>query len=152
MVWLPGVASQYQTHCRQVSMPGTAARVASFQGPLSILTSTAATPLCWAQATPATGVRPGDRVLVPFGTSMRDSVLIGACCDQPRCAQEENSEAQVVSFRSVTHLVADTYPYSPGTTIRAGKPWATGSGWPFMPMASSAFRPSSTVCTGVPQV
>ena len=23
----------------------------------------------------------------PFGTSIRDSVLIGACCDQPRVAQ-----------------------------------------------------------------
>ena len=52
----------------------------------------------------------------------------------------------------MTHLVADTYPYSPGTTIRAGNPCSTGSGWPFMATASSASRPSRTVCTGVPQV
>ena len=53
---------------------------------------------------------------------------------------------------SVTHLVADTYPYSPGTTIRAGNPCSTGSGWPFMATASSASRPSITVATGVPDV
>jgi len=44
-------------------------------------------PLCWAQATPATAVRPALISLRPFGTSMRHSVLIGARCDQPRCAQ-----------------------------------------------------------------
>ena len=53
---------------------------------------------------------------------------------------------------SVTHLVADTYPYRPGTTIRAGKPCATGSGCPFIATASSASRPSITVATGVPEV
>ena len=42
-------------------------------------------PLCWAQATPATGVRPAGTAL--FGTSIRDSVLIGARCDQPRTDQ-----------------------------------------------------------------
>ena len=53
---------------------------------------------------------------------------------------------------SVTHLVADTYPYRPGTTMRAGKPCAIGSGWPFIATASRASRPSITVCTGVPEV
>jgi hypothetical protein len=53
---------------------------------------------------------------------------------------------------SVTHLVADTYPYSPGTTSRAGKPCATGNGVPFIATASSASRPSSTTCSGVPLV
>ena len=36
--------------------------------------------------------------------------------------------------------------------MRAGKPCATGSGWPFIATASSASRPSITVCTGVPEV
>src|ERR1039458_7125485 len=53
---------------------------------------------------------------------------------------------------SVTHLVADTYPYRPGTTIRAGKPCATGSAVPFIATASRASRPSMTVWTGVPEV
>ena len=73
------MASQYQTHCRQVSMPGTSASVASFHGPWSIRTCTASMPLCCAHATPATAVRPGLSWYEPFGTSIRDSVLIGAC-------------------------------------------------------------------------
>ena len=36
--------------------------------------------------------------------------------------------------------------------MRAGKPCAMGSGWPFIATASSASRPSITVCTGVPEV
>ena len=36
--------------------------------------------------------------------------------------------------------------------MRAGKPWAIGSGWPFIATASRASRPSITVCTGVPEV
>ncbi len=50
----------------------------------------------------------------------------------------------MVTSMSVTHLVADTYPYRPGTTIRAGKPCSTGSAVPFIATASSASRPSST--------
>ena len=66
-------------------------------------------PLCWAQATPATAVvLPPRRLFRPFGTSMRHSVLIGACCDQPRCAQYASLPANVVTLMSVTHLVADT--------------------------------------------
>src|SRR5215469_5146373 len=53
---------------------------------------------------------------------------------------------------SVTHLVADTYPYRPGTTMRTGKPCSTGSGWPFIATASRASRPSITTWTGVPEV
>ena len=68
-------------------MPGTVASRASRHGPPSTRTSTAAMPLCWAQATPATWARPGASLAPADGTSIRDSVLIGACCDQPRCAQ-----------------------------------------------------------------
>ena len=57
-----------------------------------------------------------------------------------------------MTWMSVTHLVADTYPYRPGTTMRAGNPCATGSGCPFMAIASRASRPSITVATGVPEV
>ncbi len=53
---------------------------------------------------------------------------------------------------SVIHLQADTYPYSPGTTVRTGKPCAVGSGRPFMPTARSASLPSIAVWTGVPEV
>src|ERR1039458_271097 len=53
---------------------------------------------------------------------------------------------------SVTHLVADTYPYRPGTTTPAGKRCAAGSAVPFIAPASRASRPSMTVWTGVPEV
>ena len=36
--------------------------------------------------------------------------------------------------------------------MRAGKPCAIGSACPFIATASSASRPSITVCTGVPEV
>ena len=81
------MAGHGQTHCRQVSMSGTAASRASCHGPRSTRTSTAATPLCCAHATPATGAGPGRSVAPAAGTSILDSVLIGACCVQPRCAQ-----------------------------------------------------------------
>jgi len=77
------VASHSQTHCRQVSRSGTAASVASFQGPLSTRTSTASMPLCCAHATPATGTFPAFTCEPAAGTSILDSVLIGACCAQP---------------------------------------------------------------------
>ena len=89
-------------------MPGTVASRAWCQGPPSTLTSTAAMPLCWAQATPATDVRPGASFAPAAGTSIRHSVLIGACCDQPRWAQKARAAANVVTSMSVTHLVADT--------------------------------------------
>src|SRR5215469_9074460 len=54
---------------------------------------------------------------------------------------------------SATHLHADTYPYSPGTTSRAGNPWSTGRAVPFMATAMSESRPvSSTTDSGVPDV
>ncbi len=53
---------------------------------------------------------------------------------------------------SSIHLQADTYPYRPGTIMRTGKPWASGSGSPFIPTASIASRPSMTSSTGVPSV
>ena len=63
------------------------ASVASCHGPLSTWTSTASMPLCCAHATPATATRPARTREPDPGTSIRDSVLIGPCCDQPRCAQ-----------------------------------------------------------------
>src|SRR5579859_4593579 len=109
MRWLPCVASQSTTHCRQVSMPGTVASLACRHGPLSTRTSTASMPLCCAHATPAICLGPARKVvLARLGTSMRHSVLIGACWDQPRCAQYANSLANVVTLISVIHLHADT--------------------------------------------
>ena len=74
----PGAASQSQRHCRQVSSPPAAASLAWCQGPLSVLTSTAAMPLWGAQATPATVTGPALIWASGLGTSIRDSVLIGA--------------------------------------------------------------------------
>src|SRR5208282_1603613 len=75
----PGVASQSHIHCRQVSMPSAAASVAWCHGPLSTLTWTAAMPVAGAHATPATATCPAVTCASGLGTSMRDSVLIGAC-------------------------------------------------------------------------
>ena len=58
------------------------ASFASYQMP-STDTSTASMPRCCAQATPAIVTWPAGTVLRRFGTSMRDSVLITACWDQP---------------------------------------------------------------------
>ena len=73
---VPGVACQSMTHCRHVSIPGTAARVACRHCPPSTRTSTASMPLCCAHATPA--IFCGPAFTCPTGTSIRDSVLIGA--------------------------------------------------------------------------
>ena len=40
-------------------------------------------PLCCAHATPATGTFPAFTCEPAAGTSILDSVLIGACCAQP---------------------------------------------------------------------
>ena len=54
---------------------------------------------------------------------------------------------------STTHLQADTYPYRPGTTSRAGNPCSVGSAAPFIATATSESRPaSSTVASGTPEV
>ena len=84
-----------------------------------------------------------------FGTSMRDCVLTGPSGDQPRSVQYDVASANRVTFRSVTHFVADTYPYSPGTTMRTGKPCSTGSGSPSIAIASSALRSSVSAASGV---
>ena len=64
----------------------------------------------------------GDASVRAVGVSIRDWVLIGACCAQPRRIQYASNASNVVSSRSTIHFVAETYPYSPGTTIRTGKP------------------------------
>ena len=54
---------------------------------------------------------------------------------------------------STTHLQADTYPYRPGTTSRAGNPCSVGSTVPFIATATSESRlASSTVTSGTPDV
>ena len=66
-------------------------------------------PRCWAQATPAIVTWPAARLVPPpFGTSMRDSVLIGPCWDQPCFTQYASYAPKVVSSMSTTHFVADT--------------------------------------------
>lgn len=85
--------------------------VASFAGRQvpSTRTSTASTPRCCAHATPAIGTVVPARTVAPyFGVSIRDSVLIGACCDQPRCVQYAVNAPNVVTSMSTTHLHADT--------------------------------------------
>ena len=109
-------------------------------------------PLCCAHATPATDTFPAFTDAPSVGTSMRDSVLIGPIADQPRGTQYPCAAANVVTSRSTTHLHADTYPYRPGTTRRAGNPCAVGSAAPFIATATRASRPSSTTESGVPEV
>src|SRR5215470_6714107 len=107
-------------HCRHVSVDGTASSVAVCHGSLSTRTSTLLMPRCCAQATPATVTLPALSVLPSVGVSMRDSVLIGPIADQPRGTQYASKSAKLVNSSSVIHFVPDTYPYRPGTTVRAG--------------------------------
>ena len=51
---------------------------------------------------------------------MRDCSLIGAFAAQPRRTQYASKSAKLVNSSSVSHFVAETYPYRPGTTIRTG--------------------------------
>src|SRR5262250_1599860 len=106
-------------------MVSWAASVAGRHFP-SMPTSTASMPRCWAQATPAIIILPAASEVPCLGVSIRDSVLIGARCDQPRCDQYAVNAPNVVSSMSTTHLQADTYPYNPGTTTRTGKPCTCG--------------------------
>src|SRR4051794_41401187 len=53
---------------------------------------------------------------------------------------------------SISHFVADTYPYRPGTTMRTGKPCSSGNGCPFIANASIDSRSSVRVPIGVPAV
>ena len=77
---------------------------------------------------------------------------MGPRSDQPRGVQYATSSANLVTLSSVSHLVADTYPYRPGTIIRTGNPCSSGSGSPFIPTASSASRLSVRTSSGVPAV
>ena len=83
---------------------------------------------------------------------MRVMVLIGPFGAHFRLAQYASYAANVVSSRSTSHFVALTYPYRPGTSMRTGKPCSSGRGWPFIPIASIASRPSITTDTGEPAV
>src|SRR3990170_7069904 len=85
--WLPDDASQSYDHCSQVSAVTALASTASAQSPSSTRTSTRDTPVCCAQATPATVTRPADTESPPCGVSMRDDSLIGPRADQPRVVQ-----------------------------------------------------------------
>ena len=62
----------------------------------------------WAHATPATITVPALRLAPSRGVSIRDSVLIGACCDQPRGTQYASKSANRDSSISVIHLQALT--------------------------------------------
>ena len=135
-----------------MSTDGTGPSTAGCHGPSSTRTSTLPIPRCCAQATPATVTVPARGRAPSRGVSIRDSVLIGACCAQPRGIQYALKSAKLVSSSSVSHFVADTYPYSPGTTTRTGNPCSTGSGSPFIPTAISASRPSMSSSVGVPTV
>ena len=93
---------------------------ASVQGPLSICTSTLVMPRVWAHAVPPMATFPAGTLAKDLGTSTRAMVLIGPRSDQPRWVQYALLSANRVTSRSTTHLVAETKPYSPGTTIRTG--------------------------------
>ena len=86
-VWRPGVASQGQTHWRQVSALCSAASRAGRQGPPSARTSTRRIPRCWAHATPATATCPAASRASGRGVSILDIVLTGAWRAQPRRTQ-----------------------------------------------------------------
>ena len=73
-----------------------------------------------AHATPPKVTGPAPIFWPSFGTSMRDSVLIGPRSDQPSLVQYASVLSKRVNSRSTTHLVAETKPYRPGTTSRAG--------------------------------
>jgi hypothetical protein len=106
--WSPTVASHSRTHWIQVSAVTCSARRASCQAPPSICTSTFAMPVCGAHATPATATVPASTGWPCRGTSIRDSILIGPRSVQPRVDQYARSSANVVTFSSTTHFVAET--------------------------------------------
>ena len=57
-----------------------------------------------------------------------------------------------MSSIDVIHLVADSYPYRPGTSIRTGNPCSNGNACPSIEIASIASRPSVASTRGVPAV
>src|ERR671913_2048096 len=107
-------------YCRQVSSASCFARWAVFQvSPPSVETSTFSIPRCGAQAIPPIGFLPEERLSPALMVSIRDWVLMGPSFDQVRWIQYA-SKFQLVSSISVSHLVAETYPYRPGMTSRTG--------------------------------
>src|SRR5918998_4141256 len=107
-------------YCRQVSSASCLARRAVFQdSPPSVETSTLSIPRGGAQAMPPMGFSPGERLSPSWTVSIRDWVLTGPFFDQVRWIQYA-SKFQFVSSSSVSHLVAETYPYRPGMTSRTG--------------------------------
>src|SRR5690348_2928853 len=93
---------------------------AGCHSPLSTCSSTLLMPRSGAHATPATATVPAWTVEAGLGTSMREAVLIGPSLDQPSGTQYASKAWSVVSSMLVSHFVADTYPYRPGTIRRAG--------------------------------
>ena len=135
------MASHSQIHCRHVSMSGTAASRAWRHGPRSTRTSTAAIPLCCAQATPATGVRPAAREAFPARKSILDSVLIGACCDQPwphpvRAGGRERCDLEVGDPLGRGHVTVQ-----PGHHHPRREAVLDGRACPFIATASRASSP-----------
>src|SRR5690606_6041739 len=98
----PRVAPPAHDHCRHASGPTVSATVAARHAPSSTRTSTAAIPVCCAQATPATVTGPDGTPAPARGVSTRDASLIGPRSDQPRVDQYATSSANVVTLSSVT--------------------------------------------------
>src|SRR6478736_4932129 len=107
-VWSPGSTSTRATHCTYVSALGTVASDADCQSPSSTEISTPLMPVCWCQATPATGAPPATISPPPSGTSIREAILTGPSSDQPRSVQYAEMSANFVTFISTTHLHAET--------------------------------------------
>ncbi len=84
---VPGSACHGSIHSHHVSFEITRPSSAAVQWPSSTCTSTLLMPRSGAQATPAIGVVPAWIEAPPFGTSMRDCVLMGASLDQPSGTQ-----------------------------------------------------------------
>src|SRR3990172_10410196 len=93
----PAVRSTDALHCTQARDDRGSVSAHGIQTPQSTDTSTAATPLRGAQATPATSTGPTATVRPDRGTSIRDCVLIGASLAQPPGTQSASTPPQVIS-------------------------------------------------------
>src|SRR5215213_7268184 len=120
MACVPLVASQSNSHWTHVAFEIGVESFAADHGPSSTFTSTCSIPRSGAQATPATATRPALTDAPCLGTSIRDWVSTGALAAQPRGTQNAWNWSNLVSSSSVSHFVAETYPYSPGMINRAG--------------------------------
>ena len=83
--------------------------------------STVLTPERGAQATPAIALIPA-LILPSLGTSILEAIFMGAFLDQPRGIQYPLFPSHVQISILLIHLTAETYPYKPATTKRAGNP------------------------------